>query len=140
MTTITRSSAIAASPEHCWDALRDFGAIDTRLAVGFIVTARLLSDDVREVTMANGIVLKERLVGLDDDARRLAYTVIDNGVGITHHNGSVQIVAGADPAQCHILWVTDILPDELSELVGSLMDAALPAIKQSLEGETHHPA
>lgn len=140
MTSITRSTGIAASADHCWDALRDFGSIDKRLAVGFIVKTQLISNDVREVTLANGVVLKERLVGLDDDAMRLAYTVIDDQVGITHHNGSVQIIGGSDPAHCTILWITDVLPDGLSDLVGALMDTALAAIKQTLEGELRHPA
>jgi hypothetical protein len=140
MTTVTRSTAIAASADRCWDALRDFGAIDKRLAVGFIIKTQLISNDVREVSLANGVVLKERLVGLDDDAMRLAYTVIDDQVGITHHNGSVQIIPGADSAHCTILWITDILPDGLSDLVGALMDSALPAIKQTLEGEVRHSA
>lgn len=133
MTTVSRTIEIAASPEHCWDALKDFGAIHQRLAAGFIISTNLIANDVREITFATGVVLKERLVGIDDNEMRFAYTVIEDPVGITHHNGSVQIIHGADPTRCNMVWITDVLPDELGEIVGALMDAALAAIKQTLE-------
>lgn len=133
MTTVRRTVEIAASADHCWDALRDFGAIDRRLASGFVVKAELISDDVRVVTLANDVVLTERLVGIDDERMRLAYSVIEDPVGITHHNGSVQILPGADPSHCSIVWITDVLPHEFGDLVGALMDSALPAIKRTLE-------
>lgn len=133
MTTIRRTIEIAANANDCWEALKDFGAIDKRLAAGFIVKTNLISNDVREITFASGVVLKERLVGIDDNTMRFAYTVIEDPVGITHHNGSVQISHSADPGQCTMVWITDVLPDELAEIVGALMDAALVAIKQTLE-------
>lgn len=136
MTTIIRTVEVAASADHCWDALKDFGAIHQRLAAGFIVKTNLISHDVREITLASDVVLKERLVGLDENSMRLAYTVIEDPVGITHHNGSVQIIRGPDTAHCTILWITDVLPDEMGELVGALMDSALPAIKHTLEDAT----
>lgn len=133
MTTVSRTIEIEASAEHCWDALKDFGAIHQRLAAGFVVEANLISDDVRMITFASGVVLKERLVGIDDDAMRFAYAVIEDPVGITHHNGSVQIFHSAEPGHCNMVWITDVLPDELGELVGALMDEGLTAIKQTLE-------
>lgn len=48
------------------------------LAAGFIVDCQLPEPDVREVTFSTGAVTEERLVGVDDDAMRLAYTVIGN--------------------------------------------------------------
>lgn len=125
---------IAASADHCWDALKDFGAIDKRLAAGFIVKTELISDDVRVITLSNDVVLKERLVGIDEDTMRLAYAVIEDPVGITHHNGSVQIIRGTNAAHCTLVWIADILPHELGELVGAPMDSGLPPIKQTLEG------
>lgn len=136
MATVSRVIEIAASANLCWDALKDFGAIHQRLAAGFIVKTQLISNDVRVITLSNDVVLTERLVGVDDNAMRLAYAVIEDPVGITHHNGSVQIIRGPDAAHCTIVWITDVLPHELGELVAGLMDSAVPAIKRTLEEGT----
>ena len=49
-------------------------------------TAGLEHDDTRVVTFANGLVVHERIVDVDDDARRLAYTVLDGP--FTHHHAT----------------------------------------------------
>ena len=41
MASIQKSVRVAASPEHAWSALRDFGAVHTRLAPGFVVATEL---------------------------------------------------------------------------------------------------
>ena len=50
--------------------------------------------DVRVITFGNGMVVREKLVGIDDAARRVAYTVV--GGGAAHHNASAQVMVGAD--------------------------------------------
>ena len=79
MATIYKEILIDAPAEDVWDALRDFGALHERLVPGFVV-ATDVHDQVRVVTFFNGSVAQERLVGTDDDARRLAYTVIDGPI------------------------------------------------------------
>jgi hypothetical protein len=55
-----------------WEAVRDVGAVHTRLAPGFVVDTRLEAD-TRVVTFANGLVARELIVDIDDDARRLVF-------------------------------------------------------------------
>ena len=54
-----------------WDAIADFGALHTRLVPGFVIDSELV-DDVRVITFFNRSVARERLVGIDDELRRLA--------------------------------------------------------------------
>ena len=54
-------------------------------------------------------------------------------MGSTHHNASAQIVP-AGPEQCRIVWITDVLPDELADRTAGLMEAGLKAMKSTLEG------
>jgi hypothetical protein len=131
MASICKEILIDAPPEHVWDALRDFGALHQRLVPGFVVAAEL-HGDVRVITFFNGAVAQERLVGTDDDARRLAYTVIDGPFAATHHNASAQVVAAPD-GRSRFVWVTDVLPHELAEPVSALMDRGLVTIKETLE-------
>ena len=63
---------------------------------------------------------------------RLAYTVVDSPMGSTHNNASAQIIRAGD-RQCRFVWITDILPDDLSGRTAELMDAGLKAIKKTLE-------
>jgi uncharacterized protein YndB with AHSA1/START domain len=91
MASITKQVVIDAPPEAVWEALRDFGAVHERLAPGFVVDARI-DGDARVVTFFNGAVARELLVDIDDDARRLVYSVVDSPLNATHDNSSAQVV------------------------------------------------
>ena len=56
--------------------MRDVGAIHTRLAPDFVTDVKL-EGDARIVTFANGMVAKELIVDLDDEARRLVWSVVE---------------------------------------------------------------
>jgi Polyketide cyclase / dehydrase and lipid transport len=131
--TVIRQAAVGAPAEHCWAALRDFGALHERLAAGFVTNATMVSDRDREVTFRTGAVARERLIGIDDDAMRLAYSVVEGPLGATHYNASAQIVPDG-PARCTFVWITDVLPDELAPRIAGLMDAGLEAMSTTLEG------
>jgi hypothetical protein len=64
------------------DGRSRLGALHERLVPGFAVDTRLDGDD-RIVTFANGTVLREILVDLDDEACRLVWSVVDGPY--THH-------------------------------------------------------
>lgn len=89
MASIRKEIVIDASAERVWDALRDWGALHVRLVPGFATDARLDGED-RIVTFFNGSVLRERLVDLDDDARRLVWSIADEQY--IHHNAAAQVL------------------------------------------------
>lgn len=121
-----------SNPDQAWDALRDFGALHERLAAGFATDTRLDGED-RIVTFASGAVLRERLVSVDEDARRLVWSIV--GGPYTHHNGSAQIFRDCD-ARTWLVWTADLLPDELAPITAEMMERGLAAIKRTLEGAT----
>ncbi|HEX8802899.1 MAG TPA: SRPBCC family protein [Acidimicrobiales bacterium] len=130
MASIIRETTIDTSPDEAWDALADFGRVHERLAAGFVTGCVPEGPDVRTVTFVGGTTARERLVGVDATARRLAYTVVDGPLGATHHNASAQVVD--DGGRVRFVWVTDVLPDELAGTVGDLMDQGLAAIAATL--------
>jgi hypothetical protein len=133
MATVIRQTAVEAPAAQCWAALRDFGAIDVRLAAGFVTGTRMVSPRDREVTFFTGAVARERLIGIDDEAMRLAYSVVAGPMNSTHHSASAQIVPeGSD--RCQFVWITDVLPDQLADRTAGLMEAGLKAMKATLEG------
>jgi Polyketide cyclase / dehydrase and lipid transport len=129
MASVRREIVIDASPELVWDALRDWGGLHVRLVPGFATDARLDGED-RIVTFVNGSVLRERLVALDDDARRLVWSIADPLYA--HHNAAAQVLAEG-PDRSRFVWVADFLPDELIDRATPLMEQALGVIKRTLE-------
>jgi hypothetical protein len=127
MATIHREVEIASDADRAWAELRDFSAA-ARLFAG-VLTDCQEADGLRTVTFANGLVVQERLVALDDARRRLAYTVLDGP--FTYHAAAMQLIASARGA--HFLWTSDFLPDEAVSGVEPLIDAGCAAIKRALE-------
>ena len=58
MASVRRELIINADPDELWAALRDVGALHTRLVPGF-VTRCSYDGAAREVTFANGITARE---------------------------------------------------------------------------------
>ena len=132
MATVQTEIEIDASPALVWDALRDFGALHERLVPGFVVDTTIDADGARVVTFFNGAVAREILVGVDEDTRRLAYSVVDGPLGSTHHNASAQVMAGGSGGS-RFVWTTDVLPDELAVPTRELMGRGITVIKETLE-------
>jgi hypothetical protein len=129
MASVHKEVVIDARPEDVWDALRDWGALHERLAPGFATDTRL-DGPVRIVTFFSGTVLRELLIDLDDDARRLVWSVVDGPY--THHNASAQVFAeGQD--RTRFVWVADVLPHEAAERMDQFMERGAAVIKQTME-------
>jgi polyketide cyclase/dehydrase/lipid transport protein len=127
MASIHKDIALNAPAHEVWDAVRDFGAVHTRLVPGFVLDAKL-DGDARIVTFANGTVARELLVDCDDTRRRLVYAVISER--LTQHSASVQIVADGE-ARCRLLWTVDVLPHEIAPYINGQMDLAASAMQRS---------
>ena len=131
MASIHKEILVDASLEEVWAAIRNVGDIHTRLAQQFVADTRL-DGDSRLVTFANGATIRERIVAVDDRLRRLAYAVVDWRT--THHNASLQVFT-AGRSRCRIVWIADLLPDDLAGLVDGMMDQACAAMKRTLEAD-----
>ena len=129
MASIRKEMVIEARPEDVWAAVRDVGAVHKRLAPGFVVDTRL-EDGARVVTFANGLVARELIVAIDDEARRLVWAVV--GGRLTHHNASLQVFADG-AAGCRVVWIADLLPDELAGQIRAMIGQGMRVMKQTLE-------
>jgi hypothetical protein len=128
MAYIHKERLIEASADDVWAALSDWGALHERLAPGFVTDTQLDGDD-RLVTFFNGNVVRERLVDLDEQQRRLAWSIVDGPYA--HHNGVAQVFA-AGRGQARFVWVADLLPNELAELTGQMMERGVDAVQRAL--------
>ena len=128
MASIHKNISIDADPDDVWDAVRDFGAVHTRLAPGFVTDARL-DGDVRIVTFANGMTAREQLVDCDEARRRLVYAISSERV--SHYSASVQVIADGD-ARSRMIWIVDVLPNEIAPYIDGQMDQAALAMQKAL--------
>jgi carbon monoxide dehydrogenase subunit G len=130
MASIRKEILIEASTEHVWAAVRDVGALHQRLVPGFVVDTRLEAD-ARIVTFGNGMVVRELIVDLDEQARRLAWSA--RGGRLTHHNASVQVFADGEGCS-RLVWIADLLPNELAADIRAMIEQAAAVMKPTLEG------
>jgi len=132
MATLHKDIFIATNPEHVWDAVRDIGALHTRLVPGFVINT-LVEDDgeARVVTFGNGMVMREAILSLDNERRRIAWTA--EGGPMTHYNAVLTIEPG--DIGSHVLWTTDFLPNSQREAIANMQDQALASMKRALESD-----
>jgi len=129
MASIYKEVVIEVRPDEVWAALRDWGALHRRLAPGFVIDSRLDGED-RIVSFAGGLVVREMLAALDDERRRLVWTVVDGPY--SHHNGAAQV--HAEGAHSRFVWTADLLPHERAAATARAMEEGLRTIKHTLEG------
>ena len=126
MTSIAVEMTTDASPERVWDAIRDIGALHTRLVPGFVLNTELIPEG-RRVTFANGLVVVEPIISLNDELRRLAWTARGNSSGPSHYNAAIQVYT-REIGGSRVVWIADILPDQSAAPIAAMMKQGAAAM------------
>jgi hypothetical protein len=129
MATVRKEVMIRAAPDDVWAALRDWAAPHTRLVPGFVVDTRLDGED-RIVTFFNGVTVREVLVDLDENGRRLVWSVVDGPY--RHHNASAQVFPDGNGGT-RFVWIADFLPHDLAGPMGDVMERGIQTVKKAQE-------
>lgn len=129
MASIVKEIKVGASPDKVWQQIRDFGQAH-KLFPG-VVAECTMDADARVVKFTNGIVVRELLVDINDERRRLVYASV--GGRATHHNASLRVFA--DGAGSRIVWTLDFLPAELAPAIKGLVDAGGAAMRSALDAK-----
>jgi carbon monoxide dehydrogenase subunit G len=129
MASIRREIVTKARPDDVWAALRDIGALHTRLVPGFVKDTQVEGES-RIVTFSNGMVVRELIVDVNDEQRRVVWSAV--GGALTHHNGSAQVFP-EDGGKSRVVWIADLLPHEMAGPISSLMDEGMKAMKAALD-------
>lgn len=130
MASIRWEEVVRVPAEKAWFALRDVSK-PHRLFAGVLVDA-CMADEIRTVTFANGMIVRERIIDIDENTKRVAYAVI--GDLFDHHSASMQIVPeGA--GRCRFVWISDFLPGKRREMVAPLVKLGSQALVRNLEAD-----
>jgi hypothetical protein len=81
-------------------------------------------------TFANGLVARELIVDIDDEARRLCWAAV--GGRLSHHNASMQVFPDGSGGT-RLVWIADLLPDALLPDIRALVEMGSAALKKTLE-------
>ena len=131
MATIHKEIEIERSKDFVWDAIRDIGAIHKRLVPGFVIDCKL-EGDWRTVTFANGMVVRELIISVDDNTCRHSWAAEHES--LSHYNASLQVFSEGN-RKCRVIWIADLMPNEVAGSIGQMIEQALATMKQTLESE-----
>jgi hypothetical protein len=129
MATVREEIVTTASPDRVWKIIREVEALHLKLVPGFVKDTKV-EGRVRIVTFGNGLVVREPIVTIDEEHRRLVWTSI--GGRLSHYNSSLQVFEG-EQGGSKVVWLADLLPDELEAFVRSMIDEGARTMKQTLD-------
>jgi carbon monoxide dehydrogenase subunit G len=129
MASIIRDTVVRAPAATVWDALSNVGAAH-RVFAGVLSDCRLEGENTRIATFTNGLIVTERIISIDAERKRVAYTLVSGG--FEHHGASMQVFTH-DEGACRFVWTTDVLPDAAADRIRPLMDAGIAALKRTFD-------
>ena len=135
MASIHEELTVEVGADAAWAALRLVGE-PHKLFAPVLVDGQL-DGDTRTVRFANGMVAEERILDVNDERRRVAYTV-SNGPGMTFHHASMQVF-DVEPGRCLFVWITDFLPPSMAGSLAPLIEQGAKALKANLETLARRP-
>ena len=129
MASIRKEIRINAPVERVWDALKDVGALHTKLVPGFVKDT-VLEGHSRVVLFSNGMSVREDIVSVDATQRRVAWAVV--GQQFRHYNGAAWVEA--DPkGGSRFIWTVDLLPNEMASQVEQMMTTGIAVVRETME-------
>jgi Polyketide cyclase / dehydrase and lipid transport len=130
MASIHHEVPVEVDVEKAWAALRRVG--DAPVLFAPVLVGGEMQGDTRTVRFANGMVVRERMLDVDDERHRVSFTALDVP-GMTYHHSSMQVVEAGN-GRCLFIWITDFLPQEMDGQLMPLIEAGGKALKANLEG------
>lgn len=119
---------IDRDPNEVWALVREFGGLAEWMPG---IDKCTVDGDVRTLDTM-GIVIKEQLRSLDDQARQISYSVIESPMGnLESHVATISVDAAGGGT--HLTWDVEVVPDELLPLFSGTYDGAVVQLKQQLE-------
>lgn len=127
MATIHLETELAVAPDQLWATVREVGNIAGLLN---ILDASSVDGDQRSCTLAGGGgLLAETILAVDDDHRRVAYTITDSPLPIELHAASMQVL-DAGGGRSTFRWITDVKPDALVDGLGPMLAGAVAGMEE----------
>ena len=122
----TAAIDIDASADQVWKVAGDFGGIAGWMPG--IESCRV--DGENRIIETMGMTITERLVTRDDTGRSLTYSIAE-GAPVERHEAVITVTPVGESS--HVTWDVDATPDEMADLMATLYQQALEALKAHIE-------
>ncbi|GAA3287985.1 SRPBCC family protein [Dactylosporangium vinaceum] len=133
MASVTVETIVAAGPDAVWAAIADVGNVHRRLLPGRVSAVRIEGDE-RILTMPDGTEVRELIVAVDHEQRRMSYSVQGPGrLELRHHHAAFQVFATDDGARSRLVWITDVLPHDRAPAVAARVSRGIEEMRAVLE-------
>ncbi|MEU6206569.1 SRPBCC family protein [Micromonospora musae] len=131
MATVCVEVAVDVPAHRVWAAIADVGAVHRRLLPGRVADARI-EGDARILTMPDGTQVRELILAVDHQIRRMAYTVVEGQrLPLTYHHAAFQVLDEGDRSR--LVWLTDVLPHEMADAVRARVGRGIEEMRDVLE-------
>jgi mxaD protein len=117
---------VAGAPDDVWKLVGDFGGIADWMPG--MESCRLEGD--RRILDTMGMTITEQLVDRNDSSRAITYAIVD-GVPVESHQATITVTPSG--AGSHVTWVVAAAPDEMADLMQSVYQQSLEALKAHVE-------
>jgi carbon monoxide dehydrogenase subunit G len=118
---------IDGSADAAWAVIGDFGGIGDWMPG--IDSCRVEGDD--RILEMMGMTITEHLVSRDDAGRALTYAIAD-GAPVESHEAVITVTPTG--ATSHVTWDVEATPDEMADLMATIYQQSLEALKAHVEG------
>jgi hypothetical protein len=125
---------LSVSAEVAWDFLDRYSRAEVHVFSSCTSERRV--DDYRVVTISDGTEVWEQNVTVDPERRRAVYRV-PGLAGSAHHQAEMRIETAGGRAP-HLVWVTDVLPDDVADRLRDTYDTLFTELQLAVNG--HDPA
>ena len=86
------------------------------------------------VTFGNGMEVREPIVDIDDEARRLVWSA--EGAGLAHYNASIQVFERPGNGS-RVVWIADLLPHDMKGQIEAMIEQGMAVMKKTLDGRNN---
>ncbi|MGH9080977.1 MAG: SRPBCC family protein [Acidimicrobiales bacterium] len=117
---------IDGSPDEVWAVVGDFGGIGSWMPG--IDSCRVEGED--RILQTMGMTITERLVSKDETGRQLTYSIAA-GAPVESHEAVITVTPNG--AGSHVTWVVETTPDEMADVMATIYQQALEALKHHVE-------
>ncbi|MDX2019039.1 MAG: SRPBCC family protein [Deltaproteobacteria bacterium] len=124
MATIYLETSVNLPADQLWQKVADVGGISNLLD---IIMESSCEGDTRTCVTADGGKLKETILGIDHQNRRVAYTITESPFGLQFHAASMQVLDQGN-GKSSLRWITDIKPDAAADMMGPIFKGELEKV------------